>query len=249
MTKTIQVRFSTVLLALLTCILVVLGWLNFQQRNHFLAPEDGVSWLDSPDGVTAWIVAHDGPADRAGIHQGDRLLNVAGVPVHMAADVTRTIYQAGVWMRITYDLIRDGQRFQVNVITVPQQTPSSLTYFREIIGLLYLFIGAFIFFRRWSAPHSLHFYIFCLASFVFYTFSYTTKLNAFDLAVYWMSVLAWIAMPGIFLHFCLKFPERPAVLKDRSYVMGLIYAPGALLLLAHVLIAHNIMTLDRKSVV
>jgi hypothetical protein len=38
------------------------------------------------------------------------------------------------------------------------------------VGILYLFIGLFIFARRWNATRAVHFYIFCLVSFVLYCF-------------------------------------------------------------------------------
>ena len=50
----------------------------------------------------------------------------------------------------------------------------------RLIALIYLVIGLYVLFRRWTAPKSTHFYIFCLVSFVLYSFHYTGKLNAFD---------------------------------------------------------------------
>src|SRR5208282_4305846 len=50
----------------------------------------------------------------------------------------------------------------------------------SVTALLYLFIGLFIFVRRWNAPRAIHFYVFCLVSFVLYSFHYTGKLNSFD---------------------------------------------------------------------
>ncbi len=50
----------------------------------------------------------------------------------------------------------------------------------RLIALIYLGIGLYVLLRRWTAPKSLHFYIFCLTSFVFYSFRYTGKLNQFD---------------------------------------------------------------------
>ena len=60
-------RFTTLVFALLTAGLVALAAINFQQRGIYQLPDDGVSWLDTPAGVQAWIVTRSGPADRAGI--------------------------------------------------------------------------------------------------------------------------------------------------------------------------------------
>jgi hypothetical protein len=48
------------------------------------------------------------------------------------------------------------------------------------VGIAFLAIGLFIYFRRASAPKARHFFIFCLASFVFSCFHYTGNLNPLD---------------------------------------------------------------------
>jgi PAS domain S-box-containing protein len=111
------------------------------------------------------------------------------------------------------------------------------------VGLLYLLIGTFILFRRWTARKSGHFYIFCLASFVLYTFAYTGKFNLFDWAIYWLNVAAWVLQPALFLHFCLTFPERSTLLRERRYLAPLLYLPGVLLGVFHVLVATDILVL------
>ena len=237
MGTTLTFRFTTVFLALLSLTLVVFGILNFQQRRIYEMPDDGVSWVDTPQGVVAWLVARDSPAERAGIHEGDQLEAVNGAPVRRAVDAVRNVFRSGVWSRATYDLARAGQKFQAEVVIAPQSDSTSLRHYLELVGLIYLSIGTFVLVRRWTAPKSLHFYVFCLASFVLYTFSYTGKLNLFDWTIYWLNVLALILQPALFLHFCLSFPERPPFLRNRRAGVLLIYLPGSLLLATHVLVA------------
>ena len=237
MRTTLPFRFTTVFLALLSVALVVFSVLNFQQRRLYQLPDDGVSWVDTPEGVTAWIVAPDSPAERAGVSQGDRLEAINGAPVKRAADAVREVFRSGVWSRATYDLIRNSQKYQTDVVVAAQSSSQSLRHYLELVGLIYLFIGTFILVRRWTAPKSLHFYVFCLASFVLYTFSYTGKLNLFDWTVYWLNVVALILQPALFLHFCLTFPQRPDFLRQRPTGILLIYLPGAVLLATHVLVA------------
>jgi uncharacterized membrane protein SirB2 len=237
MRTTLSFRFTTVFLALLSLTLVVFGVLNFEQRRVYQLPDDGVSWVDTKDGVVAWIVAPDSPAERGGISQGDYLGAINGRPVKNALDATREIFRTGVWAQARYDLTRNGQAFQTQVVVAPQSNPKSLRHYLELVGLIYLLIGTFILVRRWTAPKSLHFYVFCLASFVLYTFSYTGKLNLFDGTIYWLNALAWILQPALFLHFCLSFPERPEYLRERPVRAVFIYMPGALLMAVHVLVA------------
>ncbi|HEV2177255.1 MAG TPA: ATP-binding protein [Terriglobia bacterium] len=243
MNPTPQVRFTTLLVALLSGALIVCGYLNFRQRANYQLPTDGVSWVDSSDGVQAWIVAAAGPASSAGIREGDLLVSVDGVAVKRASDAARAVFRSGVWSSLTYGLVRQGQRFDAQVVVTPQANSSPLRHYLDFVGLLYLFIGAFILLRRWTAAKSLHFYFFCLASFVLFTFSYTGKLNTFDWTVYWLNVAAWILTPALFLHFCLSFPERPQWLARRRYAIPLVYGPGALLGGVHVLVSAGILTL------
>ena len=44
---------------------------------------------------------------------------------------------------------------------------------QRIIGLIYLAIGIYVLFRRWTAPRATHFYLFCLVSFALYALKYT----------------------------------------------------------------------------
>ncbi|MBZ5645582.1 MAG: PAS domain S-box protein, partial [Acidobacteriia bacterium] len=93
----------------------------------------------------------------------------------------------------------------------------------------------FIFARRWSAPRAVHFYVFCLVSFVLYEFRYTGKLNLFDWEVYWAQAVATLLAPALLVHFALVFPERSIArrLGHRLTIAGTYVAP-ALLLLMHV---------------
>ncbi len=243
MTRIPPFRLTTLSLALLSLVLVVFGALNFQQRGLYQAPDDGVSWIDSPQGVIAWIVIRGGPADRAGIREGDQLRAINGRPVPTAAEAVQQVYRTGVWSLAAYNLVRNGEPFDTSLVLVPQGTASSVRHYLALVGLLYLLIGTYILFRRWTARKSLHFYVFCLASFVLYTFAYTGKLNLFDWTIYWLNEAALLLQPALFLHFCLTFPERSSLIRERRYLVPFLYLPGALLGVVHVLVAADILVL------
>ena len=52
-----------------------------------------------------------------------------------------------------------------------------------------------------------------------------------------------MVQPALFLHFCLTFPERSALLRERRYLAPLLYLPGIVLGAIHVLVAMNILVL------
>src|ERR1700691_1309858 len=75
-------RLGAVVLALLTVAAVVFAVLNFQQRSSFVLPDDGVTWMDTTSGVTAWHIVKDSPAAKAGIKQGDIVYTVRVLATH-----------------------------------------------------------------------------------------------------------------------------------------------------------------------
>src|SRR5262249_14918259 len=151
-------------------------------------PDDGVWWLEQGGKLSAERVTPLGPGDRAGPKAGDQLTEIDGRPIRSAADQVRSIVRTGAYSKATYSVFRGGVRVETPVILVPAD--KSLNLGLRLIALIYLGIGLYVLLRRWSAPKSSHFFVFCLASFVLYSFHYTGKLNAFDWIIRWSSVVA-----------------------------------------------------------
>ncbi|HUJ96384.1 MAG TPA: ATP-binding protein [Terriglobales bacterium] len=232
MNRDFPIRFTAGVLVLLTTAAVVLAWINFQKENEFPVPTDGVWWVERNGGLTADRVEANGPGAKAGIKAGDRLTSVNERDVKSAASLEQQLYRAGVWSKVTYSLNRGPIPVETSVILAPAER--SLNFWLRLIALIYLGIGIYVLLRRWTAPGSMHFYIFCLASFVFYSFKYTGKLNDFDWTIYWGNVAAWMLLPALFLHFVLTFPERRRFVRKNPWLVPLIYVPGFLLLGIHI---------------
>jgi two-component system, NtrC family, sensor kinase len=230
----LRLRLGAVTLALLTLAAVIFAVLNFQQRSRFVVPDDGVTWMDTASGVMAWRVAPGTPADRAGLKQGDYVESLHGAPIHRATDVTKLLWRAGPWTEVRYGIRRDGESFQVPLVTAPEDNPSSIENYLRITALLYLFIGLFIFARRWNAPRAIHFFVFCLVSFILYSFHYSGKLNSFDWTIYWGNVVALLLQPALLVHFALEFPERRGTLLPK---LAALYSVPLALLALHISVA------------
>jgi PAS domain S-box-containing protein len=114
------------------------------------------------------------------------------------------------------------------VILIPADR--SLNDWLRLIALIYLGIGIYVLLRRWTAPSATHFYIFCLVSFILYSFHYTGKLNEFDEIILWSNITAWMLQPALFLHFVLTFPERREFVRKHHWAVALVYLTGAILL-------------------
>ncbi|MGA2434993.1 MAG: ATP-binding protein, partial [Bryobacteraceae bacterium] len=147
------------------------------------------------------------PAEKAGIRGGDVVLKINSAPIEKSTDVARALVRLGAWSKATYLVKRHGVDFETPVIIGNAYRDYPALYYNYLVGLAYLAIGLFVLFRRGNAPMSLHFYVLCLASFIFSTFHYTGKLNNFDKSMYWGNVIAGLLAPTIFLHFCLVYPE------------------------------------------
>ncbi|HEX4603451.1 MAG TPA: PDZ domain-containing protein, partial [Candidatus Angelobacter sp.] len=239
MKQSFRVSLGAVVLALATLAAVIFALLNFDQRARFESPDDAVAWRDTDHGVEAWKVNPNGPAGRAGIRQGDHLLEINGQPVGSAVQVTRRVWRAGLWSQLRYKVERAGDSFETPVVIAPAEKPVTAENYLRVVGLIYLFIGIFIFVRRWNAPRAIHFYVFCLVSFVLYSFHYSGKLDTFDYEVYWSSVVARLLAPALLLHFALVFPERTEAARRLFSRLALVYGPPSALLLVHLNVARN----------
>jgi len=232
MARDLQTRFFAVILALLSVAAVVFAWINFQKDREFVAPYDGVWWVEDGGHLRAERVDVDGPGQKAGIKKGDHLVAIDGHDVANVGSLERQLYRVGVWSKAKYSLVRQGVPLEAPLIPAP--TDRSLYDGLRLIALVYLGIGIYVLLRRWTAPKSTHFYVFCLVSFIFYSFHYTGKLNDFDWVVYWTNVGAWLLQPALFLHFSLVFPERKRLVNRRPWLVPAIYVPGMLLLAAQI---------------
>src|SRR6266403_1800071 len=234
MRQNLRVSVGAVVLALATLAAVIFALINFDQRSRFEVVYDGVAWLDTDHGIQASRVSPNSPATRAGIHPGDILLRINSAPIARAAEVARRLDRAGLWTLVHYKLSRSGEEFETPLLTAPAEKPLAIENYLRIVGLLYLFIGLFIFIRRWNAPRAVHFYVFCLVSFVLWSFHFSGKLDTFDWEIYWSEVVARLLAPALLLHFALVFPGRSETTVRSSAKLLAVYSLPLVLLLIHV---------------
>ncbi|HSU33078.1 MAG TPA: ATP-binding protein [Bryobacteraceae bacterium] len=229
-------QFVGTLLLVLTVAAVIAAVLSFEHLRSYPLHDDGVTWVDQkgPDGqnrVVAEYVASNSPGGRADIRLGDRLLQVGSFPVTKALDVPQALWQIPLLGRTKYTLQRHGIEFQKDNIFIEGAPRDTAIYYQYAVGLAYLVIGLFVYYRRTSAAKSQHFYLLCLFSFIACCFHYSGKLNTFDEAMYWGNLASSLLTPAVFLHFCLTFHSQPNYLQKRGSWLVL-YVPSLLLLAA-----------------
>ncbi|HEX5282930.1 MAG TPA: ATP-binding protein [Bryocella sp.] len=237
-----QTRLLAILLAVVTLGAIGLAIANLVQESTYPAPTDGARWIETDGGLRAYIVPSGSAAEKAGIRQGDVLTAIDGIPTPMVATATHEMYRTGVWGHATYSVLRQtsdwARPIAIDIGVILEPTDRTDYQVQRLIGLIYLAIGLYVLFRRWTAPKSTHFYVFCLMSFVLYAFKFTGVLDGLDLAVFWANIQAAALQPALFLHFALSFGERPR--RDRtSLVYAPLYIPGAVLVVLRFLsVAH-----------
>jgi len=249
--RDLKTQFASALLFVLTVAAVCCAVINFHQQSLYHLPDDGVTWVDrfaanGQNQVVALNVTAGSPGYNAGIRAGDVLLEVAGKPIVNTIDVPQALLHLVSYLKTEYIVQRGNVPVPAQVIVGEGVLDRSL-YYQYAVGIAYLLIGLFVYYRRVGAPRSVHFYVLCLTSFVLSCFHFTGKLNAFDQAIYWGNVAAGLLAPTIFLHFCLVFPERPAWLK-RTGVSPLFYLPAASLLAVYVLVAKGMLRVSASPV-
>ena len=248
MTRILSFRLiATVILSLG---MIILGGLNVQQKRSWVAPDDGISWMETrPGEVEATLVLGNGPGGRGGIETGDVLVAIDEIEIENDRHVTQVLYDLGEWARATYHLERNGASFEATVVVSPrpERFQSQFTYL-EIIGVLYLLVGLFVVTKRWRASHATHFYFVCLVSFIFFVFHNTGKFNDFDWTIYWSDLAAGVFLPPLFMHFCLEFPTRNRLAEQFRFILPMIYVPAGLLMTAWLLFVSGVLGLSPSLV-
>jgi PAS domain S-box-containing protein len=246
MRNAFQTRILAVALAFATLGVCVLAGFNLSQELNAEFPTDGVVWMETQGGLLAERVPADSPGGRAGIRVGDVLEAINGEPTPRLASQERAMSSNGIYDHAAaYSMVRPlagshglegAARFPVQVYL--EAADRSTDQGSRLIALVYLLIGLYVLLRRWTAPKSTHFYVFCLVSFVLYAFRPTFEPGVFDRVIFWGNLLATMLQPALFLHFAVSFSDPAATELEgdtipftlrRRLLATLLYVPGAYL--------------------
>ncbi len=240
----------TIFLLLVTGAAVLLGTLNLHSRlKRPQIPYDGVIWADSPQGVVAARIDPQGPAVRAGIRQGDRLVGISLSggshfdAVTRASDVQIYLDAAGVGAPISYVLEREnayGDRSTwaadiPELVAKPHKLGRGL--YLAAIGVVYLVIGLYVLLKQGRAPYVRHFYMICLMAFIVHFYSFTETLDRLDWIIFVADNAALLLVAPLFLHFAALFPLRRQIVTRRRAATVAIYVPAMFLLALEIALA------------
>jgi PAS domain S-box-containing protein len=250
MKNAFQTRLLAIVLMAVTLAACVCAGFNVAAESHFETPTDGISWTEvAPEsaanpGLCARQVPENSPGQRAGLRVGDIVTAVGDTPTPRIGPFIRELFRVGSWEIATYSIVRPAKpcayspkltHFPIKVDLAPTDTSVNLGL--RLIGVVYLLIGLYVLLRRWTAPKSTHFYVFCLVSFILYAFKYTGQLDTFDEVIYWANLVATSLQPALFLHFAFTFTgaaQESGNARERRrrghLLASLLYLPGLYLI-------------------
>jgi two-component system, NtrC family, sensor kinase len=190
--------------------LLCLGAANIAARATWREVEDGVLWRAQAEGIVAAEVAPGTPAADVGLRRGDLLLAIDDRPVQEVADVVAVLHASSTGRTLRYTTLRLGTREVIDVRVAPVPTgPGALYFVLAAVGIFTLLVGGAVRLRRPRDPATLHFFWLAVAFFGVFTFSFSGRLDRLDWVFYWADAISILALPPLFLHFTMVFPERP----------------------------------------
>ena len=202
----IRARLPVLVLGVLAC----LGAANIAARATWHELEDGVLWTEQNGNVVAAEIAPSTPAEKVGLKRGDVLLAIDDTPVQDPREVVAALHKAGRETTLRYQVLRLGSNEYIDVHLAPIPSGSGVLYFvLAAVGTFTLLLGGAVRLRRPRDPATLHFFWIAVAFFGVFTFSFSGRLDRLDWVFYWGDAISILALPPLFLHFTLVFPERP----------------------------------------
>jgi len=242
----------TWLLLATAALLAIAGGINFWQRGHNQAPAtDGVTWVDTSQGIIAKAIAPGSSAARAHMNPGDRLLAISMTEekcedprrgarceeVSGAEKIEMYLDQAGVGGQIHYLIERpsypsETRYYYADLDSLPSRgTLTPLSFYINLIGVVWLFMGLFVIFRQGGrAPFVLHFAGLSIVAFVFHFYTPLGTYKDLDLAIAFLRSAGLILFAPLFVHFCAIYPSRHHLFENRRWRTLLLYLPAFVLL-------------------
>ena len=174
------------------------------------------------------LVRRDGPAWKAGLRDGDRIVEIAGQRTEQLADPSLFLRARG--MEPTRLIIeRQGRRLYADLAPAPPSgSEIAWQISLAVTAATTLLIGAWVLRQRMSEVTIVFFGIcFTISALSFHPYVPATAWGP-PLANWVVSAFS-LSLPGILLHFFLLFPFERRAIHDNRWILALVYFPAAML--------------------
>src|SRR5216683_2107226 len=242
----------TWLLLIVAALLITAGGVNLWQRLRFQPPPtDGVTWIDTAQGVVAKGVEPGSAASRARMIPGDLLIAISPNgqrcedvsrgkkcdPIRSAVAVPMYLEGARVGGEIHYLIERPSYSAETRFYYADLdnlgaiQNWTARDAYINLIGLVFLCVGLFVVFKQGGrAPFVLRLATAFLAAFVFCFYTPIGTYKDLDLAIAFLRSAGLIMFAPLFLHFSAIYPVRYHLFEERRWRSVLLYLPALALL-------------------
>ena len=242
----------TWLLLITAALLITAGGVNLWQRLRFQPPPtDGVTWIDTAQGVVAKAVEPGSAASRARMIPGDLLIAISPNgqrcedvsrgkkcdPIRSAVAVPMYLEGARVGGEIHYLIERPSYSAETRFYYADLdnlgaiQNWTARDAYINLIGLVFLCVGLFVVFKQGGrAPFVLRLATAFLAAFVFCFYTPIGTYKDLDLAIAFLRSAGLIMFAPLFLHFSAIYPVRYHLFDERRWRSVLLYVPAFALL-------------------
>ena len=160
--------------------------------------------------VVAQEVLRGSAGDRSGIKAGDVLIRIDAQEVNSVLGVAQAMHAVAEGRQVDYTIVRESSEVPLLLRLEPNvATQFGLYYSQAAVGIFSIIIGAAVRLRRPADEATLHFFWLSVAFFGAFAFHASGQFDHLDYFFDWADVVARLALPPLFLHFALVFPDRP----------------------------------------
>ncbi len=174
-------------------------------------PYDGIVPVPySRGGIEVRETDPSGPAQRAGIRSGDRIVGIGRRLVNSSSDASAELQRHRIGEAVPYLISRNGELLKDPLLVrLSSKRLGGKTYLYEVIlGFLFFFIGLFVFRRRPEDRSARIFFLLCVLFLLFFVCRLRPASYWWiDLFVQNTGTVSLFLLPAVFLHFFLIFPR------------------------------------------
>jgi class 3 adenylate cyclase len=181
--------------------------------------------------VMETLLVAAGGGERAGLQPFDWVRAMNGQLLRSGRELQAEVARHPVGTTFHYLINRRGQLVEADIATRAYTRHDFKRFLVEglIAGLLYLALGALVFYLQPGVWRSWLFLAFCLGWFLI-DVTYADAHTTYRFTPLFMT--AWAFSPAIYVHFALAFPRRPSVVRRHPAILWLPYAVSAVVAVA-----------------